>query len=280
FGRPPSLDRAFTTQAARHSEFNVNLAHVDLTLATTRARGRLAVQTGTSVQANYAAEPRVGALSGPDVSRFIQEATLGYQVVPRLWIDAGIFFAPFGSESWISADNWTYTRSLVADNSPYYESGAKVTWSPTARLGVQLHVMNGWQNVSENNADKALGVRVDYAAADRVSLAYDAFAGNEQPSAEPGALRLFQEVIARARIGSRLSLSGTFDYGIQRQSAARSAANWHGWAMLARLAVTPRSSVTARIEAYSDLSQIIVVTGRRAGFRANGGSLTLNVAAD
>src|SRR5437016_4087208 len=52
--RPRSLDRAFTTQAARHDEFNVNLAYLEATLAATRLRGRVAAQFGTSVQANYA----------------------------------------------------------------------------------------------------------------------------------------------------------------------------------------------------------------------------------
>ena len=63
--RPRALDRAFTTTAARHDEFNVNLAFVEAVLAAPRLRGRLAVQFGTSVQANYAGEPRVGAVSGP-----------------------------------------------------------------------------------------------------------------------------------------------------------------------------------------------------------------------
>ncbi|HEY5062558.1 MAG TPA: outer membrane beta-barrel protein, partial [Gemmatimonadaceae bacterium] len=59
FGRPRDIDRAFTTQAVRHDEFNVNLAFIDATLTGTRVRGRIAAQFGTAVQANYAAEPRV-----------------------------------------------------------------------------------------------------------------------------------------------------------------------------------------------------------------------------
>src|SRR5512146_1038013 len=128
FNYPRSLDRPYTTQAARHDEFNINLAFIAATLSGPRLRGRFAAQFGTSVQANYAAEPRLGTLSGPDVSRFIQEATAGYQVAPTLWVDAGVFFSPFGSENWISRDNWTYTRSFIADESPYYEAGVKATW--------------------------------------------------------------------------------------------------------------------------------------------------------
>ena len=97
-GRPRTLDRAFTTTAARHAEFNVNLAHLEANVSAPRVRGRFAAQFGTSVQANYAGEPRVGTLSGPDVSRYIQEAYLGYQLRPGLWVDGGVFFAPFGQD--------------------------------------------------------------------------------------------------------------------------------------------------------------------------------------
>jgi hypothetical protein len=39
-----------------------------------------------------------------------------------------VFFSPVGMESWMSRDNPTYTRSLVADYSPYYSAGVKATW--------------------------------------------------------------------------------------------------------------------------------------------------------
>jgi hypothetical protein len=47
---PRTLDRPFT-QAARHDEFNINLAFLDATLSGPRLRGRFAAQFGTSVQA-------------------------------------------------------------------------------------------------------------------------------------------------------------------------------------------------------------------------------------
>ena len=58
FGRPASFDRSFaggtpfTTQPARHDEFNVNLAYVEAKVDGSSVRGRLAFQTGTSVQSN------------------------------------------------------------------------------------------------------------------------------------------------------------------------------------------------------------------------------------
>ena len=65
------------------------------------------MQAGTSVQANYASEPTLGTVSGPDLARNIQEAYVGYRVTDKLWIDEGIYFSHIGFESWISRDNWT-----------------------------------------------------------------------------------------------------------------------------------------------------------------------------
>ncbi|WP_396215380.1 outer membrane beta-barrel protein [Gemmatimonas sp.] len=104
-GRPRALDRAYTTQPARHNEFNVNLAFVELGLSGPRVRGRLALQAGTSVQSNYAGEPRLGSVSGPDVGRMLQEAYVGYELRPGLWIDGGVFFSNAGMEGWVSRDN-------------------------------------------------------------------------------------------------------------------------------------------------------------------------------
>jgi hypothetical protein len=277
FNHPHSLDRAFTTQAARHDEFNINLAHVEAVLSGPRLRGRFAAQFGTSVQANYAAEPRVGTLSGPDVSRFIQEATAGYQITPDLWIDGGVFFSPFGSENWISRDNWTYTRSFIADNSPYYEAGVKATWQAKPWLSAQLHLINGWQNVSETNSDKALGARVDYTPKDGVDIAYDAFVGNEQPDSLPSRTRAWQEAIVQLKPTAKLGLRGTFDYGTQHRPEG-SASAWRGWAAIARYALTEQVAVAGRCEWYSDPEQVMVATGRPFGLRVGGGSLNVDVA--
>jgi hypothetical protein len=275
--RPRSLDRAFTTTAARHGEFNINLAFVEALLSGHRLRGRFAAQFGTAVQANYAAEPRVGSFSGPDVSRFIQEAYVGYQLHPTVWLDAGVFFAPFGAENWISRDNPVYTRSLIADNSPYYESGVRLAWQARPSLQLQAHVINGWQNISETNQDKALAVRVDWTPTPALTLTYDSFRGNEQPDSVAGRVRQFHEGIAKLAIDARTSLAASFDYGRQQRGNAAGASSWRGYALLLRRELTKTVGLGARIEGYSDPEQVIVSTGQGVGARITGGSLNADV---
>jgi hypothetical protein len=279
-GRPRTLDRGFTTTAARHGEFNVNLAHLAAEVVSPSVRGRLALQAGTSVQVNYAPEPRVGAASGPELARLLQEAYAGVRLREGLWLDAGIYFAPFGRESWISADNWTYTRSLIADHSPYYQSGARLSWQVTPRVAAQLHLINGWQTISETNDDKAVAASLDWTFATHQVLSWDAFAGNEQPEAAPRRFRVFHEVSWQGRLANRLEAMATFDLGRQAASTATGAtATWWGTAVIARHAVAPgRAWVAVRGEAYRDPHRVIMQPANGAPFVGRGASVTLDLA--
>ncbi|MDX2192045.1 MAG: outer membrane beta-barrel protein [Gemmatimonadales bacterium] len=271
-GRPRLLDRPFTTQPARHNEFNANLVFVEAKLTGERVRGRLALQAGTSVQANYAGEPSVGRISGPDLLRHVQEATVGVQVTPSIWLDGGIYFSPVGFEGWISRDNPTYTRSLVADYTPYYLSGVKATWALAPTVTAQAHLVNGWQNVSETNGDKAVLVRVDWQATPALLLAIGGFAGNEQPDSVPARLRRYQQLLARWTPAGGWELSGVFDLGVQAVPNAP-AHTWHGGTVIVRKALDARWRMVVRAERFVDRGQVVVSTGTPDGFATWSGSL-------
>lgn len=277
FGRPVNIDRAFTTQAARHNEFNVNLAYLDATLTGPRVRGRFAAQFGTSVQVNTAGEPRIGSYSGPELSRLIQEAYAGYRVTPTLWVDGGIMLMPFGTESFISRDNWNYTRTIIAENVPYYGAGVRAIWQATPAVTAQLHLMNGWQNISETNEDKSLGARVDWVVSPGLTLAYDGFLGNDQRDSVDSRIRFFNEVYAQLTLSDRVALRATLDHGTQERANGNGSDNWNGYSLLARLQATPKIAVAGRFEGYSDPDQVIVGTGQDTGLRATGGSVNVDV---
>ena len=278
FNRPANFDRAFTTQPARHNEFNVNLAYVEAKLDGPRMRARLALQTGTSVQSNYAAEPRNGSVSGPDLSRFVQEAVVGAKLADNLWVDGGVFLSHIGMEGWISRDNPTYSRSLVADYSPYYQSGAKLTWQATSTITAQLDVVNGWQIISESNSAKSVGVRIDYAPSASTVLSYYNYLGDEAPDSLPERrLRMFNGVGLKSSLSSRVLVLAEFDYGTQGLGADLGTAHWYGGTLVGRVQVTPVVAMVGRVERYDDRDQVIIATGVADGLRANGASFGLDV---
>ncbi len=265
FGRPPTTDRSFaggalfTTQPARHNEFNVNLAYVEAKLDAPRYRGRLAVQFGTSVQDNYIGEARNGVVSGPTVQQYLQEATAGYKLGKNLWVDGGIFFSNMGMESWISRDNPTYTRSLVADYSPYYSAGVKFTYTATSKLTVRMDVVNGWQNISENNSGKGAGVRLDYAPDANSTLSYYNLFTDEAGNL----LRTFNGVGAKVTRGP-ITVLGEADVGTQRRpNGASGSSSWYGLLAVLRGQITSNVALVGRVERYADPDQVILSTGSR-----------------
>ncbi len=284
FGRPPSFDRSFaggtvfTTQPSRHNEFNVNLAFVEMKLDAPHYRGRFALQAGTSVQSNYAGEPTRGTVSGASLSRLIQEAVVGIRLSENIWVDGGVFYSNAGMEAWASRDNPTYTRSLVADYSPYYSSGVKLTWNATKKLTARVDVVNGWQNISENNSGKGAGLRLDYAANAASTLSYYNFFSDEAGSR----LRTFNGVGIKQTNGN-LTLLGEFDVGTQAKPVGQTGhSTWYGWTAVARVQTTPVVALLFRAEGYNDKDQVIVSTGTYR-FAANppldglGGSVGVDV---
>ena len=274
FGRPLNFDRAFTTQPARHNEFNVNLTYVEAKVSGPRVRGRLALQAGTSVQSNYAGEPAIGSVSGPSLSRFIQEAVAGYQITPSLWVDGGIFLSHIGMEGFISRDNLTYTRSLSADYTPYYESGVKLTWQATPKLSALVTVVNGWQNISETNQDKAVGTRLDYARSSSTTLSYYNFIGNEVAS---NRLRVFNGVGFKSGLTPTFTLQGNFDYGTQQRATGAGTSSWFSTGIIGKQQVTSVIGISGRVERYQDPDQVIVATASPGGFKATTASLGVDV---
>jgi hypothetical protein len=271
-GDRDTRDLFFLTQPGRTHEFNVNLMYVDAKLSGPRLRGRVALQAGTSVHINYAAEPLFGFAGGPLLARHIQEAVAGYQVVPNLWIDMGIYFSHIGSESWISRDNWTYTRSLIAEWSPYYETGVKATWSPSSKFTGLVTVVNGWQIISENNDDKGAGIRLDYSPRPYITLSYSNFLGNEFPDTLDDNARFFNDVSARVVFNDRAGILATFDWGTQNDF------DWYGYALIGRVKVSDRIAVVGRVERFSDPDQVLILTGLDDGFEVNGLSVGVDFA--
>jgi hypothetical protein len=264
----------------------VNLAFAEARLEAPRYRGRLAVQFGTGVQANYLGEPRQGRVSGPGVQQYLQEAVAGYRLAEGLWVDGGIMFSNVGTESWVSRDNLTYSRALVSDYSPYYSTGVKLTWAAAPRLTLRVDLVNGWQNISENNDGKAAGLRVDYAPSPAATVSYYTLVGEEAGTR----LRAFNGLGVRATAG-RLTVLGQADLGAQRRApGVAGRASWYGLLGAARVRAARAVAVAARVERFHDPEQVVLATGTRgddppggpaalpnAPFRGNGASLGVDV---
>src|ERR1035438_7656748 len=83
FNDPSSKNIPYLYNYSRQNEFSLNLALIDLDYQSTNVRSSLGLQTGSYALAAYSAEP--------SLYRSIYQAFAGVQIVPNLWLDAGVF---------------------------------------------------------------------------------------------------------------------------------------------------------------------------------------------
>ncbi|MCY1040712.1 porin [Corallococcus sp. bb12-1] len=245
------------TTARRHNEATVNLASLGVSLAPEPVGARVLLGFGTGMDVLHRAEPE-GDATGPDVWRYVQQASLSFAEGP-LTLEVGIFPSHIGLESFQSQLNWTYTRSWMGEFSPYYQTGLKGTWRFDERWSAQLHLINGWQTIGDNNSGKALGAQVAYSG-DRLSATVNTFVGNEGTGAAE-ALRLFVDTVFTLKVTDAVSVAATVDAGRQARPG-EDAALWYAAGANVRVQVARPVAVTARAEVYRDRDGLLSGTAQ------------------
>lgn len=255
---PVNESRAYFTQASQNSELQLNLAAAGLNYDNGTVRARVIGQYGDSVDLNYNAEPR-------DSFKYIQESYLGVSITPETTLDVGTFLAHIGAEGWMSKDNATYTRSFIAEFSPYYETGVRLSHRFSRAVTAQALLLNGWQNTSDGR-HPALGTQLRWEKNDYV-LTSNTFFG-----AELGGARYFHDLIAAKTFKGGESLIASIDLGYQAPASAQSG-YWWGYTVIGKKPINTEVSVSARIESYQDPGGVIVSIPSGSSFRAHAASL-------
>lgn len=273
FNKPDNNTRpSFLYSHNRHNEFNVNLAFVKGSYNTDRLRANLALATGTYMNANYAAEPAT--------LKNVYEANAGYKLSARknIWLDIGIMPSHIGFESAVSKDDWTLTRSLVAENSPYFESGAKLTYgSDDGKLTVSALALNGWQRITriEENSLVSFGTQVYYKPTANVALNYSTFFGTDKPNAAR-LYRSYHNLYGVFQFTDKIGLTAGFDIGTEDKSTTNKDNNtWYTPVGILRLTPSDRWAFAIRGEYFSDENGVIISSGTTNGFKTRG--LSANV---
>jgi hypothetical protein len=258
----------------RHNEVNLNFGYIQAAYDDDKVRGKLALMAGTYANANLAAEP--------GVLKNAFEANVGVKLSKKknLWVDAGIFASHIGFESAIGAITWNMTRSILAENSPYYLSGAKISYtSENKKWFLSGLVLNGWQRIQrvDGNQTPAFGHQLTWTPNDRVTLNSSSFIGTDTPDSTRQ-MRYFHNFYGQFQLTEDLGLIAGFDIGAQQVAKGSSRYNsWYSPVLIARYALTEKLTLAARGEYYSDEGGVIISTGTPNGFRTFGYSVNLDV---
>jgi hypothetical protein len=265
----------FTYNHRRNREVNINVAFAKLAYTSERVRGNLALQVGNYAQYNYAAEQ--------ELTKNIFEANAGVKLAQNrdLWLDAGVFASHIGFESAISKDCWTLTRSILAENSPYYLAGAKLTYNPgtpgvppsdrpNGKWTFVFSVLNGWQRIKklDGYSGPSVSTQVQYRPSPKVTLNWSSFVGSDRPdSLKQG--RFFNNFYAIINPTGKLGVILGFDTGSDRKPVANARTGeradignyvWFSPVVIVRYKTSDKTYVAGRVEYYDDPNGVIIGT--------------------
>lgn len=273
FNKPQTNDRQpFLYNHNRHNEVNLNLGLLKVTVKHTKYRANIALQAGTYVMDNYAAEP--AAL------QHISEGNAGISLNKKnnLWFDAGIFGSHIGFESAISKDSWTLTRSLLAENSPYYLSGVKLTYNPTIHWELATIVCNGWQRIKKvsGNSLPAFCTQIKYTKSDKLTINWSTFIGTDDPDSNRR-MRIFNNFYVQSQPTKQIGVIAGFDIG--RQQTKKNSSRYISWfspVIIVRYPFKEKWSTSLRAEYFQDKGGVIIAEKTSFGFQTSGLSLNLD----
>jgi hypothetical protein len=257
----------------RHNEFNINLAYLKGSYNSERTRANLALGVGSYMNANYAAEP--------GVLKNIYEANAGVKIskIKNIWIDMGVLPSHIGFESARSSDCWTLTRSLIADNSPYFEAGGKITYTTdNNKWLLSGHALNGWQRIQRvsGNTSMSWGTQVQFKPSGKLTLNYSTFFGTDKPDSA-NQFRHFHNLYAIFQVTDKIGLILDLDIGQQQNAkGSRDYNTWYGTAGILRFTPNTNWTFTGRGEYYSDNKGIIIPTGTPNEFKTFGASFNVD----
>ncbi len=270
FNQPDENARpGFLYSHNRHQEVNLNLGYLKAAYSAEKVRGNLAMMVGTYADDNLSAES--------DVTQHILEANAGVRLGRRTWLDAGIMPSHIGFESAISKDCRTLTRSLAAENSPYFETGVKVTFQPNDQWTLAALYLNGWQRVARppGNTMPAFGTQITWKPNEQVTLNYSTFLGSDQPD-ESRRVRQFHDFYGIFAAGDWEFTAG-FDFGAEQKRKGDSDVNtWFTPVLIVRCQTSAQTALALRAEYFEDKNSVLIATGTPNGFQTLGFSLNFD----
>jgi hypothetical protein len=252
FSSRPDGDAQYRNFDTRHDQFRVSMAQIWLAKApsaTSRAGYKVRLSVGPASTIVQSLEPG----SSP-VLQTIEEGFISYlaPIGKGLQFDVGKFVTQHGAEVIEAKDNWNYSRSLLFSLAiPYYHSGVRALYAPHDKIAFMASLVNGWNNVVENNGAKTFGAQVVVKPTATLSLVQNFMAGPEQPDNSVDWRRLWDTTVTYA-VHPKLSVMGNYDYGTDTVGGAR--VHWQGFAGYAKLQATPWLAFSPRFEIYDDAS--------------------------
>ena len=248
------------TNQYRVYDFDDNAFKIDVVTLTLQKAVSKPGEAGFRVDAIAGASiPRVsasyGMFQGQDFD--LKQAFVSY-VVPLgsgLRVDAGKFLTAFSYEyieSW-DTPNDNATRSFMFGYAmPTAHTGVKASYTFSDRIAGMVMVVNGWDNVKDNNSSKSICGQVVWTPTPAVTVTGNAMTGPERTGVNSDPRTVF-ELNAQWKATDRIVLGLDGVTGSEKGAVrAGETAKWNGLTAYARLGLTGTFALCLRGEVFGD----------------------------
>jgi hypothetical protein len=237
------------------NHFALNTAVIDFKYSSERVKTQLSLVEGTYANKVTSAEPiGFGALYVGNVSYKLSSAK-------DLWLQAGVFPSHIGLESAIGFSNLSLSRSLAAENSPYYESGLNLQYtSKNNKWFGSLLFLNGWQTMTltPQQALPGFGTQVQFKPNSKITLNYSTYYG-EVAVVDSSQTRFFQNLFANVLLKDKWTLQVQADYGIQETGDHILNKNWLTGFFGLSYQANDKLSLVGRAEILRDKNNFVIM---------------------
>lgn len=225
----------------------------------------------------------------------LEQAFLSFECpITHGTVTAGKFVTPFGAEVIEAKDNFNTSRGLLFNYAiPFTHTGIKYAKGlMDGNLSLAGGVVNGWDNMRDNNKGKSLFAQAGYTVSPKLALTLGGITGPEQTSpvttftidtnfdgiADAGPVtntfeknsRSLVDAIVKVVPSDKLTVIANYDWGVEEglaPSGTDTTQNWSAIAVLAKYAVNSAWAVAGRVENFGD-------EGSRTGIRQSLNSYT------
>ena len=236
----------------RHNEFNINIALFRGVITYENIYAKLSFQAGTYVNDNYSNE-RIKNINEAFVGVYIDSAK-------KHTMEMGIFSSYIGFESAITGSNLTLTRSILAENSPYFMTGVKYNYSASKKWVLSGLITNGWQRIAKSNnaIPPSYGTQIVFKPTENSLLNWSTFVGKENYNGAFG-MRYFSNLYWDSIWNSKWRTIVGFDFGIQKRNSTNdNYMNWWSPVVIAQYTISSKWQTAARLEYYQDRNNVII----------------------
>jgi len=255
----------------RIKKLALNQACLDASYITSTFRMNVALQAGTYVVDNYAAEP------APLRALYRASAAIRLSKKKEAWLEAGTFPSYVGFESVSSFENATLTRSLFAENSPYFLTGLQANYPINEKNDLSFHLHTGWQRIvpQKENSLPSFGWQWVHLFRNENKFNWSVWIGSDYPDTTRR-MRYFNNLYFR---GKQDKFAYTLGFDIGAEQKAKGSSDffiWYSPVAIFQYSFSPHWRAAIRVERYADPNRVVVKPSNAYAALVNSQSLNID----